>query len=217
MNNDICQFFVIFGKKNFTPPVNNNAYINATNINNVKELSDKILNTYKEKARLGIKVGSEIVFLIPDEKYRLKTEEIIKQLKVNGKIEVMNQEKTKIQEIVSAPLPFTLTKESFENNVEKVITNVDSTITSNQEPNIPKLENNVETPKVEEKKEEVTEAKVEEKSQIYQPSNNIYRGTVDSNTYTNFKKPNKTNNLAVIIFIISFIFFVISLILLFVM
>jgi len=62
----------------------------------------------------------------------------------------------------------------------------------------------------------VTQEKKVEKTPIYQPTDNIYRGTIDSNTYNNFKKTKKNNNLAIIIFIISFIFFIVSLILLFI-
>jgi len=89
MNNSICQFYVIFGDKNFVVPINNNVYINATNLKDIKELSNRILDEYKEKAKSKTKVGSEIIFLIPNEKYKAKTEEIIKNLKVNGKIELI--------------------------------------------------------------------------------------------------------------------------------
>ena len=40
MNNNICQFYVVFGNKNFES-TNNKVYINASNISNIKEQINK--------------------------------------------------------------------------------------------------------------------------------------------------------------------------------
>lgn len=214
MNNNLCQFYVVFGNKNFESS-NNKVYINANNINNLKELSDKIISTYKEKAKLGFKVGSEIIFLIPNEKYRQKTEEIIKQLKVNGKIEVMEPIKSKTPETFSGPLPpppleMKVSEKKEEKTIE--INAFPQKLNKIEEKNITS-EENLNT----KEENKAIEKKEEDKTPVYQPNDNIYRGTIDSTTYTNFNKPKKKNNLALIIFIISLIFFIISLILLFVM
>ena len=222
MNNNLCQFYVVFSNKNFVSPNNNNVYISANNINNLKELSDKIIATYKEKSKAGIKVGSEIIFLIPNEKYRQKTLDIIKQLKVNGKIEVMDAVKTKTPETFSGPLPPPPLE--MKNPTEKI----EKPILANSIPNeLNKIEEkNISNEIVlnkEETKEEIKiedtsiDKKADDKTNIYQPNDNIYRGTIGSGTYTTLNQEKKKNNLALIIFVISFIFFIISLILLFVM
>ena len=212
MNNNICQFFIIFGNNNFTVPNTNDVYINATSIKDLKELSNVILDNYRKKAKLGFKVGNEIIFLIPDERYRKNTLEVIKQLKVNGKIKVLeqpNQIKQPQQKVVlentniNQPTTTIVAPNTINNNV------VSSTINTNNNQNV--------------KKEEVVQnnnVNNETENKKTSPQlNNIYRGTVDSNTYANFnkKKKNKENKVAIIIFIISLIFFIISLILLFVM
>lgn len=213
MNNNICQFYVILGNKNFiVPNNNNNAYIDATKTKNVKELSDKILNTYKEKAKLGIKVGNQIIFLIPDEKYKLQTEEIIKKLKVNGIVQVMTsnpipKKEIPIQKVVQptpqipVPNPNQQVKIEQPKQVEKTVKQDINTLKS-----FPTIE----------KKEEIKERELtikEEKKEEQQIKDNVYRGTIDNNIYST-QKNKKSNKVAIIIFIISLIFFLISCILL---
>lgn len=197
-NNLICQFYVILGNRTFVPPVNNNVYINATDIHDIKELSDKILNSYKEKAKLGIKVGSEIIFLIPNEKYRTYTEDVIKKLKVNGKIELMAPKVIPQKQLTIKPTPTPSAPPSKEIKEKKEEVSLKTSAEA--------------TLKKEEK--DKTNLKETEKTPIYHPTDNIYRGTVDSTTYNNFQKPKKSNKVAIIIFIISLIFFIVSLILL---
>lgn len=199
MNNNICQFYVILGNKNFIAPIDNNVYINATNVKGVNELSKNIIDTYKEKAKLGIKVGSEIIFLIPDNKYKNKTEEIIKQLKVNGRVEVMIPKSTNIN------------KSEAPEQIKEIKIEVEEKKKEDKKNDITK-----EVLK-EEKVELKEEPKIQEKTTVYQPSNNIYRGTINPETYKGLKKTKKNNTPAIIIFVISLIFFIISLILLFFM
>lgn len=184
-NNLICQFYVILGNRTFIPPANNDVYINATDINDIKDLSNKIINSYKEKAKIGIKVGSEIIFLIPNEKYRPYTEDIIKKLKVNGKVELMTK---------PTPIKSTEVEQVKQELKEK---KEESSIKPNIEEKIEKDKNNF-----------------KEKTPIYHPTDNIYRGTIDSTTYNSFQKPKKSNKVAITVFIISLIFFIVSLILL---
>lgn len=181
MNNNICQFYIILGIKNFNYPKNNDVYINATNIKDLNELSKCILDSYKEKAKLGNKVLGEIIFIIPDEKYTTKTQEIINKLKVNGKIKVLPKTTTEEKKVQT-------------NNIE-------------QKPN-PKPEIKPQEEKIEQQKPKVS---------IYQPEKNIYKSNYDNKTYTNLNKSKESNKKAIILFIISFIFFIIALILSFFM
>lgn len=213
MNNNICQFYVIFGNRNFNPPTNNNVYIDANNIKNLKELQVKIIDAYKEKSKLGFKVGSEIIFIIPNEKYRQKTEEIIKQLKVNGKIEIMNQKKEQEPVVNNKINPIRQVKplEIKETKVETApqnITEINTFPKQQIQSNITNIE----------KKEEIKLEQTPIEQEIAPPKkDNIYRGTVDSTTYTNLNKSKKNNKIAIIIFVISLIFFIASLVLLFFM
>ena len=209
MNNNICQFYVIFGNRNFVPPMNNNVYINASNIKEIKELQIKIIDAYKEKAKLGNKVGSEIIFIIPNEKYKQKTEEIIKQLKVNGKIQVMA---TKVETVKPVSEPVKPVQQNQPLEINEVPKKINEINTFPKEPPKKEIINSIKQEDV--KKQEL---KQEEKQTVCQRIDNVYRGTVDSTTYTNFNKPKKNNNVAIIIFAISFIFFIVSLILLFFM
>lgn len=209
MNNNICQFYVLFGNRNFKPPQNNDVYINATDIYELKDLSARIMETYKEKAKAGFKVGSEIIFLIPNEKYRPHTEDIIKKLKVNGKIEVMAPNPKKELQDLKSIMPTLQPK--TEVKLEPVITEKVNVEPPKEVSVIPKQEIKEE---ILEKKQEVLETKQDEKAPVFHPETNVYRGSIDNNTFNNFKKQKKTNKLPIIIFIISLIFFIASLLLL---
>jgi len=209
MNNNICQFYVLFGNRNFNPPQNNDVYINATDIYELKDLSTKIMENYKEKAKAGFKVGSEIIFLIPNEKYRPHTEDIIKKLKVNGKVEVMAPPPKKELQDLKAIMPTLQPKPVVKK--EPVITEEVNIEPKQEVPIIPKQEIKEE---ILEQKKEVLEPKLEEKVPVFHPETNVYRGSIDNNTLNSFKKKKKTNKLPVIIFIISLIFFITSLLLL---
>ena len=211
MNNNICQFYVILGNKSFIVPNNNNsAYIDATKTKNIKELSDKIINTYKEKAKLGIRVGNEIIFLIPDERYKLQTEEIIKKLKVNGKVQVMTSNPIPKKE---NPIP-----KSIQPTPQIQVPNQQVKIEQSRKVQMPQKQNidTVKTFPTIEKKEEIKERELtikEEKKEEQQIKDNVYRGTIDNNTYST-QKNKKSKKVAIIIFIISLIFFIISCVLL---
>ena len=206
MNNNICQFYVLFGNRNFKPPQNNDVYINATDIYELKDLSARIMETYKEKAKAGFKVGSGIIFLIPNEKYRPHTEDIIKKLKVNGKVEVMAPNPKKEIQNLKAIMPTLQPKPEVK--PEPVITEEVNVEPKTEVPVIPKQEIKEE---ILEQKQEVSEPKQDEKTPVFHPETNVYRGSIDNNS---FKKKKKTNKLPVIIFIISLIFFIASLLLL---
>lgn len=95
MNNNICQFYIVIGDKDFVSPDNVNVYINATDVTDMKVIQDEIFRLYKEKAKTGVSVGSEIIFLVGSISDSNKANEIIKRLRLNGKIEVMNKVEVK--------------------------------------------------------------------------------------------------------------------------
>ena len=188
MNNNICQFYIILGNENNITKKEDNVYINATNITDIKELSKIIIDTYKEKAKEGKTVASEIIFLIPNEKYRTKTEQIIKELKVNGKVEIIE----------------VLKKESLKEEIKEEIP-----VEKEEVVETPKEEEKTNEVKVEEQKKEEVQEEIKPKTQIYKKETTTYKGTSLG------LKPKKQNNVpAIIIFIISLIFFIISLLLL---
>lgn len=188
MNNNICKFYIILGNENNIEKKEDNVYINATNITDIKELSKIIIDKYKEKAKEGIKVASEIIFLIPNEKYRTKTEQIIKELKVNGKVEIIE----------------VLKKESLKEEIKEEIP-----VEKEEVVETPKEEEKTNEVKVEEQKKEEVQEEIKPKTQIYKKETTTYKGTSLG------LKPKKQNNVpAIIIFIISLIFFIISLLLL---
>lgn len=192
MNNNICQFYIILGNENNITKKEDNVYINATNITDIKELSKIIIDTYKEKAKEGKTVASEIIFLIPNEKYRSKTEQIIKELKVNGKVELIEEpKKEEVKEEKEMPV-------EKKDEVKEVVV---------EESKVEEKTNEV---KVEEpKKEDSLQEEIKPKTQVYKKETTTYKGTS-----LGLKKKKQNNIPAIIIFIISLIFFIISLLLL---
>ena len=188
MNNNICQFYIILGNENNITKKEDNVYINATNITDIKELSKIIIDKYKEKAKEGKTVASEIIFLIPNEKYRSKTEQIIKELKVNGKVEIIE----------------VLKKESLKEEIKEEIP-----VEKEEVVETPKEEEKTNEVKVEEQKKEEVQEEIKPKTQIYKKETTTYKGTS-----LGLKKKKQNNIPAIIIFIISLIFFIISLLLL---
>lgn len=207
MNKDICQFYIVVGDSSFMPPKDNNVYINATNIVDYKIIQDEIFRLYKEKAKQGITVGSEIIFLVGGISDSEKANEIISKLRLKGKIQVIGR--TRPKEVI---------KKSEEIKPKEEI--IKSEETKKEEKIIPPppIRENFE---ISSKKEIVTK---EEKlafpdlEEVKQPSN-VYRRDFETNNYSGYigkpiEKKNKLGKLPLIIFIISLLIFVGSLILL---
>ena len=174
MNKDVCQFYVVLGDSSFVAPNDSNVYINATNVSDYKIIQDEIFRIYKEKAKLGIGVASEIIFLVGGISDSEKAKDIITKLRLNGKIEVIKRE---------------VPKKNIEENGEIV-----------NEDNMDNFEWN---PVKEKVKEEV-------------------KMDFESNNYSGYigkpiKEKEKFSKLPLIIFIISLLLFVSSVVLLFVL
>ena len=195
MNKDVCQFYVVLGDSSFIAPNDNNVYINATNIIDYKMIQDEIFKVYKEKAKLGFSVASEIIFLVGGISDSEKAKDIITKLRLNGKIEVIKRE---------------VPKKNIEETKEEVVP--------------PVIENVEVTPLKEEVKEEVkivddaSSNKVEDNKQ----PDNVYRRDFESNNYSGYvgmpiKEKEKSSKLPLIIFIISLLLFIGSVVLLFVL
>ena len=195
MNKDVCQFYVVLGDSSFVAPNNSNVYINATNVSDYKIIQDEIFRIYKEKAKLGIGVAGEIIFLVGGISDSEKAKDIITKLRLNGKIEVIKRE---------------VTKKNIEENREIV----------NQH-NIDNFEVN---PLKEEVKEEVKIVQEESLNKVEENKqpDNVYKRDFESNNYSGYigkpiKEKEKFSKLPLIIFIISLLLFVSSVVLLFVL
>ena len=195
MNKDVCQFYVVLGDSSFVAPNDSNVYINATNVSDYKIIQDEIFRIYKEKAKLGIGVAGEIIFLVGGISDSEKAKDIITKLRLNGKIEVIKRE---------------VPKKNIEENREIV----------NQH-NIDNFEVN---PLKEEVKEEVKIVQEESLNKVEENKqpDNVYKRDFESNNYSGYigkpiKEKEKFSKLPLIIFIISLLLFVSSVVLLFVL
>lgn len=196
MNKDVCQFYVVLGDSSFVAPNDNNVYINATNIIDYKIIQDEIFKVYKEKAKLGFSVASEIIFLVGGISDSEKAKDIITKLRLNGKIEVIKRE---------AP------KKNIEEKKEVIVP--------------PSIENIEMTPLKEEVKEEVKKVEDESLNKVEENKqpDNVYRRDFESNNYSGYvgmpikKEKEKSSKLPLIIFIISLLLFIGSVVLLFIL
>ena len=207
MNKEICQFYVVVGDSSFIAPKDNNVYINATNLSDYKIIQDEIFKEYKEKAKSGINVGSEIIFLVGGISDSEKANDIISKLRLKGKIQVIGR--TKKEEVV-----------------KNVILDKPQEEVKEPEPTPPPVRENFEildkdvADKKEEipKKEEDINLNLEENKQ----PDNVYRRDFESTNYNGYigkpiEKKDKFGKLPLIIFIISLLLFICSIILLFVL
>lgn len=195
MNKDVCQFYVVLGDSSFVAPNDNNVYIKATNVSDYKIIQDEIFRIYKEKAKLGIGVAGEIIFLVGGISDSEKAKDIITKLRLNGKIEVIKRE---------------VPKKNIEENREIV----------NQH-NIDNFEINPLKEKVKEEVKIVQEESLNKVEENKQPDN-VYKRDFESNNYSGYigkpiKEKEKFSKLPLIIFIISLLLFVSSVVLLFVL
>lgn len=205
MNKDICQFYVVVGDSSFVPPVDNNVYINVTNVTDYKVIQDEIFRMYKEKAKLGISVGSEIIFLVGGISDSDKAHDIINKLRLNGKIQVIKRVDN------SKPIEREETKEEEKKEVleklgiskEKVdkLNDLDEKLDY-------KNENNINNEEIKEDSSKMPD--------------NVYRRDFENTSYSGYigkpiGKKDKVNKLPLIIFIISLLLFICSVVLLFVL
>ena len=202
MNKDICQFYVVVGDSNFIVPSDNNVYINATNVNDYKLIQDEIFKIYKEKAKLGVKVGSEIIFLVDSISDSEKANDIISKLRLNGKIQVMRKEKRE---------EFTMEKSN--DKLEKVKSNE---ITPPPVRDVFEVLDEI-PEKIDNKND-----KVEETEEATRKADNIYKRDFETTNYSGYigrpiENKDKGGKWPLIIFIISLLLFISSVVLLFVL
>lgn len=202
MSKDICQFYVVVGDSNFIVPSDNNVYINATNVNDYKLIQDEIFKIYKEKAKLGVKVGSEIIFLVDSISDSEKANDIISKLRLNGKIQVMRKEKRE---------EFTMEKSN--DKLEKVKSNE---ITPPPVRDIFEVLDEI-PEKIDNKND-----KVEETEEATRKADNIYKRDFETTNYSGYigrpiENKDKGGKWPLIIFIISLLLFISSVVLLFVL
>lgn len=197
MDSNMCQFYIVIGDKGFVSPDNVNVYINATDVTDLKVIQDEIFRLYKEKAKAGFKVSGEIIFLVGGISDSDKANEIIRRLRLNGRIEVIKSSEVNLEKIEKIP----------EENI-KVLE-----------------EKKIEDNKISEKEKEVVPVKevkemvLDEEITDIKPDN-VYKREFESNYNGYIGKPiekkDKFGKLPVIFFIVSLILFIGSIVLLFV-
>lgn len=198
MNSNICQFYIVIGDKDFVSPDNVNVYINATDVTDLKIIQDEIFRLYKEKAKTGVKVGSEIIFLVGGISDSDKANEIIKRLRLNGRIEVIKKNEIVVEKTVKQQEEnIKILEEKLE---EKKL----------EEINIEKEFISLENDKINSLSDEIIDIKPD----------NVYKKELDNNYNGYIGKPidkkDKFGKLPIIFFIVSLILFIGSIVLLFV-
>ena len=196
MNSNMCQFYIVIGEKDFVIPNDFNVYINATDVTDLKVIQDEIFRLYKEKAKAGFKVSGEIIFLVGGISDSEKANEIIRKLRLNGRIEVIEKNEVKLEKHEKIP------EENIKVLEEKNIQDKD--LIDIEKENI--VFNEV--------KEDVFE-----QDNIEVKPDNVYKRELDSNYNGYIGKPiekkDKLGKLPVIFFIVSLFLFIGSIILLF--
>ena len=207
MNKDICQFYVVVGDNSFIAPVDNNVYINATNVDDYKLIQDKIFKLYKEKAKLGVVVGGEIIFLVGGISDSEKANDIMSKLRLNGKVQIIKKEKKKAlkEEIIEIP---NIEKEKVIEKEEKVVP--------------PPIRENFEVSENVGVDLSITKDKKDINEEVNKQPDNVYKRDFESNNYNGYigkptYKKDKVGKWPLILFIISLLLFIGSVILLFVL
>lgn len=121
---NICQFYIIIGDKDFRPLNTKDAYINATGILDNNLIKKDIWEKFEEKK--GKNINSKIIFLIPSNDFKYRCEEIANALNIDYEIKFISKyisENEKSQKL---------------NNVKKVETELmnDKNITASGSENI---------------------------------------------------------------------------------
>ena len=122
----VCQFYIILGNKNFTGKNDGNVYINATGAQDVKLINKAIFNAFHKKRDEGVLVASHIIFLIPNDEYKEQSLKIMDELNLDGKIEYLEEKKeTIIPKIKEIPPQEVREEEKKEENIGRENTSLD--------------------------------------------------------------------------------------------
>lgn len=93
MGQEVCQFYIVLGDKEFRPPSDGNVYINATGVLDNRLIYDSIMRAYAKKSGENIAVANEIVFLVANENFKARCQEIISELRIRGSIQILPAKK----------------------------------------------------------------------------------------------------------------------------
>ena len=79
---NICQFYIIVGDKDFKPLNKKDVYINATGVNDINLIRKDISDKYKEKMSMETPavVSNKIIFLVPNNEFYGICDEIVNRL-----------------------------------------------------------------------------------------------------------------------------------------
>lgn len=89
MERNVCQFYIVLGDKEFRPFNDGNVYINATGVLDNRLIYDSVIRAYNKKNSENAIVASEIVFLVPDMSFQARCQEIISELRIRGRIQIL--------------------------------------------------------------------------------------------------------------------------------
>lgn len=232
MGQDVfCQFYIVLGNREFRAPNDGNVYINATGVLDNDLIKLAIYRAYSKKNNENIKVGSEIIFLIPSMEFQTRCQEIVLGLDIKrSKIQILPLKRVEVQSQASV--------------IE--VNNIEQNSKSNNNDIVQTIDNNVSLEKVENlnvvSNSNLEQSVKSKNSYVYNPQNNfqsdfegngsivlggmVSEGPVQTQTQGNVKKLVKSQSthksaafvsLPVIIFVLSAMLLIASLVLLYVL
>ena len=86
---NICQFYIILGDKDFRPLNNKDVYINATGVLDNSLIRKYVWEKFDEKR--GKNINSKIIFLVPSDDFKYRCEEIANALNIKYDVKTVSE------------------------------------------------------------------------------------------------------------------------------
>lgn len=86
---NICQFYIIVGDKEFRPLNTNDVYINATGVLDNNLIREYVWKKFDEKR--GKNINSKIIFLVPSDDFKYRCEEIANALNIKYDVKFVSE------------------------------------------------------------------------------------------------------------------------------
>lgn len=173
----VCQFYIILGEKEFRPPNDGNVYINATGVMDNRLIWESISRAFGKKNSERVAVASKIIFLVPDMSFFDRCNEIMNTLRIKGEVQVLpkKQEVVIPDEVVSFVPKEEVEQQVVEENTSKVekVVNKSADIVDIQEYQKRLNQRSIDS------NTGVVESKKDKFNYSYRPDVNIYHGEVD--------------------------------------
>ena len=233
----LCQFYIILGSSDFKGKNDGNVYINATGANDVNLIKKAVYNAFHKKRDERVPIANHIIFLIPSDAYKEQSIKIMDELNLAGRIEYLPQESKVVEPVITEEKEIADSKEeavSVEENVVKDKVEKDEVPLVEKEVMDEKLHEGDTLVKREESlKDNVYHGEIDNslikrdvrKDEMMDKDSATYMGynptLINNNVKKMVRTPEKKSGafitLPVIIFILSFILLVVSIIILFVL